>query len=94
MELASEKAELDFMRAGKLSPDGGNKGDRERDRLARINAQSGGGGPRRPAADETDDDQLTAEQKQIARGMGITEEAYLKRAKAGVRMGGGRTNAR
>ena len=87
MELASEKTELEFMRAGKLAPPDA-KGDRERDRVARINAQSGDGGPRRPAADEADDQTLTDEQKRIVRGMGITEEAYLKRAKAGVRIGG------
>jgi hypothetical protein len=90
MELASEKAELDFMRAGKITPDGNGTtaADREKDRRARISAQSGGGGPRRPAAEETEDDTLTPEQKRIAAGMGISEEAYLKRAKAGVRMGG------
>jgi len=85
MELAAEKTELEFMREGKI-PSG--KTDREADRLARIAAQSGGAGPRRPAAGESDDDTLTPEQKHIAAQMGISEEAYLKRAKAGVRMGG------
>jgi hypothetical protein len=88
MGVAASMAELEFMRAGKLSTPNGAKGDREADRLARINAQGGGAGPRRPSGAETDDDTLTPEQKHIAAMMGISEEAYLKRAKTGVQMGG------
>lgn len=89
MGIAANMAELEFMRSGKLkTPDGGGAGSREADRLARIAAQGGSAGPRRPSGAETDDDSLTAEQKHIAQMMGITEEAYLKRAKAGVQMGG------
>ena len=90
MQLAANMAELDLMRSGKLpTPNGdSDKGSREAERLARIAAQGGGAGPRRPSGAETDDDSLTPEQKHIAAMMGISEEAYLKRAKAGVQMGG------
>lgn len=85
MELAAEKAELQFMREGKLSPE---KSNRESDRLARIAAQSGGSRSNRPAHTEDDDDRLDDDQKRICAAMGISEESYLKRAKAGIRMGG------
>lgn len=90
MQLAANMAELDLMRAGKITTPSanGDKGNREAERLARIAAQGGGAGPRRPSGGEDDDDTLTAEQKHIAAMMGISEEAYLKRAKAGVQMGG------
>jgi hypothetical protein len=84
MELASEKAELDFMRSGKLKPEAP-KDDGDR----RTRAAAASGAPsRRPAANEPDDDELSPDQKRIAAAMGISEEAYLKRAKAGVNVGG------
>jgi hypothetical protein len=87
MELAAEKAELDFMRTGKLRPAGEqSKEEKEAARLARIRAQSGGGGGRQPAPDAEEDDELTPEQKRICDQMGVTYEAYKKRAKAGVAM--------
>jgi hypothetical protein len=90
MEMAARQTELTFLRAGKLKPDGAPTADeKEARRLARIAAQNGGGGGRRPAAtSEEDDSDLTPEQKHIADAMGITHEAYAKRAKAGVAIGG------
>jgi hypothetical protein len=90
MEMAARQTELAFLRAGKLKPDGApNADEKEARRLARIAAQNGGGGGRRPAAaSEEDDTELTAEQKHIADAMGISHEAYAKRAKAGVAIGG------
>jgi hypothetical protein len=90
MELAAEKAELDFMRTGKLKPAGSEatKEEKEAARLARIKAQSAGGGGRQPAPDPEEDDELTPEQKRIADAMGVSHEAYKKRAKAGVAMRG------
>jgi len=92
MELAAEKTELDFMRAGKLKPAGAEptKEEKETARLARVAAQAGESGGRRAAAAEPDDDELTPGQKHMIASMGITEEAYIKRAKAGVKMGGTR----
>jgi hypothetical protein len=92
MELAAEKTELEFMRSGKLKPAGAEptKAEKEATRLARVAAQSGEGGGRRSAAAEADDDELSPEQKRIADAMGVSHEAYLKRAKAGVKMGGTR----
>lgn len=90
MELAADKAELDLMRTGKIKPAGSEptKAEKETARLARIAAQSPSAGGRRPAAAEEDEDTLTPEQIHIADSMGVSHEAYLKRAKAGVRMGG------
>lgn len=89
MELASEKTELGLMREGKIKPANAapNKEEKEAARLARIKAQ--GGETRRAAAPEDEgDEELTAQQKHIAAAMGISEEAYTKRAKAGVKMKG------
>jgi hypothetical protein len=90
MEIAAEKAELDFMRSGKLKPAGSGQSAEEKEaaRLARIRAQSGDGSGRRPAPDAEEDDELTPEQKRIADAMGVSHEAYKKRAKAGVAMRG------
>lgn len=95
MGLAAEKAELEGIRSGKIKLPGAEptKEEKETARLARIAAQSGEGGGRRPAAADPDDDgELTPEQKHIARSMGISEEAYAKRAKAGVSIKGGLGN--
>lgn len=92
MELAAEKAELEFMRSGKIKAPGAepSKEEKEAARLARVAAQAGEGGGRRAAAAEPEDDELSPEQKRIADAMGVSHEAYLKRAKAGVKMGGTR----
>jgi len=93
MELAAEKAELDFMRSGKIKLAGAEptKAEKEATRLARVAAQSGEpGGRRAAAAAAEDDDELSPEQIRIADAMGVSHEAYLKRAKAGVKMGGTR----
>jgi cell division septum initiation protein DivIVA len=90
MEMAARQTELAFLRAGKAKPDAPGADEKEARRLARIAAQSGGGnGGRRPAAaSEEDETELTPEQKHICDAMGITYEAYAKRAKAGVAIGG------
>lgn len=91
MELAADRAELEFIRSGKIKLPGAEptKEEKETARLARIKAQGSGGDGRRPAASADEDDEgLTPEQKHIAAAMGISEEAYAKRAKAGISMGG------
>jgi hypothetical protein len=89
MELAAERAELNFMRTGKVKPPGDTtKQDKETERLARIAAQGAGDTSGRPAAGGQEDEDLTAEQKHIADAMGVSHEAYAKRAKAGVAMKG------
>ena len=93
METAARETELNFLRSGKMKLPGAEptKAEKEAERLRRIDAQGGEGGRRRPAAAAEDDEELTAEQKHIADAMGISHEAYMKRAKAGVqRIGGGR----
>jgi hypothetical protein len=92
MEMAARQTELAFIRGGKIKLPGGEAGKEEKEalRLARIRAQAGEGGDRRPAGGTEEDEELTAEQKHIADRMGISHEAYAKRAKAGVAMGGGR----
>lgn len=93
MELAARQTELAFLRAGKTKPETAGKDEKDARRNARIAAQSpGNSGGRRPAATSDDEDSadLTPEQKHIADAMGISHEAYAKRAKAGVAMGGGR----
>jgi len=93
MELAAKQTELEFIRSGKIKLPGAEqtKAEKEADRLARVAAQAGEGGGRRPSAqaDEGDED-LTSEQKHIADAMGISHEAYAKRAKAGVSIKSGR----
>jgi hypothetical protein len=90
METAAQRAELAFIRSGKIKLPGSEptKEEKEAARLARIAAQSGEGSMRRPPAEAAEDDELTPQQKHIADSMGISHEAYLKRAKAGVKMGG------
>lgn len=95
MEMAARQTELAMLRAGKSKPGApaaGGADDKEAKRLARIAAQSGGSGGRgRPAIaspDDEDDTELTPEQKHIADAMGVSHEAYAKRAKAGVAIGG------
>lgn len=87
MELAAEQSELAFIRDGKIKLPGAEptKAEKEASRLARIAAQ-GGGERRGPAAAEEDDGELDANQKRIASAMGITEDAYKKRASTGVAM--------
>lgn len=91
MEMAAERTELALIRAGKMKTPQQKKDDekaqREQDRRARASAQSGDRGTRATAEAEEDED-LTPEQKHIARSMGITEEAYKARAKQGVSMKG------
>lgn len=80
MKLAAEQTELEGFKSGKrLTP--AEKEERE----ARARAQ--GSGKEKPGAATTtteDDDKLDADQKRICAVMGIDEEAYKKRAKAGV----------
>jgi hypothetical protein len=91
MELAAKQTELEFLRSGKMKiPAEAEKERKEADRLARVAAQSGENGRGRPAPGSDDDGELTPQQKHIADAMGITHEAYAKRAKAGVAIRGNR----
>jgi hypothetical protein len=84
LELAAEKAELALRRSGKWQDK-----DDEAERAARAKAQSGdkGRSPGDPGA-TGDDDTLTPNQKRIAAAMGVSEDAYKKRAKEGIRFSG------
>jgi hypothetical protein len=92
MELAAERVDLQFLRTGKRKTPAQqrdeDKAAREEERKARLRAQSGERGNHAPV-DNEEDEELTAEQKHIVQSMGITEEAYKKRAKEGVKMRGG-----
>lgn len=93
MEQAARATELEFIRTGKIKLPSAvaeeTAAKKESDRLARIAAQSGTSGRRSAApAEGEDDEELTPEQKHLCAAMGITEEAYKKRAKAGVAMKG------
>jgi hypothetical protein len=61
--------------------------ENEEDRIERVRAQAGSRG-RRPAREAEPNDDLSPLQKKIAAKLGVSEEAYRKRAKAGVRMSG------
>lgn len=91
MEIAAQKTELQFIREGKMKIPGSasTKEEKEAERLARIAAQSGDRGGRANGGGDPEDDELTPEQKHIARSMGISEEAYAARAKKGVSVKGG-----
>jgi len=91
MELAAKQTELEFLRSGKMKiPGEAEKERREAARLERVAAQSGENGRRpAPGSDETDTE-LTVQQKKIADAMGVSYEAYAKRAQAGVAMRGNR----
>lgn len=90
MELAAEKTQLEFLKTGKAkTPQQQSdeaKAAREAARLARIAAQAGDRGAPPASEDSEDDDELTAQEKHICAQMGISEEAYIKRAKSGVQM--------
>jgi hypothetical protein len=91
MEMAAQRAELAHMRAGKIKPPGSvpTPAEKEATRLKRVAAQAGAGSGARPAAATEDDDEgLTPEQIRVADAMGVSHEAYAKRAKAGVSMKG------
>jgi hypothetical protein len=91
MEMAARQTELQFLKEGKMKiPGEREKHEREQDRLDRIRAQSGENGRRpAPGADENDTE-LTAEQKHICDSMGVSYEAFAKRAKDGVAVSGRR----
>ena len=92
MEMAAERAELSLIRSGKRKTPqqqaDDTKAQREQERRARIAAQAGDRGGRTAEGAE-EDEELTPEQKHIVASMGITEEAYKKRAKEGVKVRGG-----
>lgn len=60
-------------------------GSNEEARRRRINAQTSGGGS---GPDSNGDGGLTERQRKIIEGMGVTEEAYKKRAAAGIQLKG------
>jgi hypothetical protein len=83
MGLAADKAELAELRAGKR------KIETDKDRDARIKAQSPEGIRRTSKKDDEEgDDSLSEEQKFFAEKLGVSEDAYKKQAKAGIRLGG------
>jgi hypothetical protein len=92
MEMAAAQTELQLLREGKRKLPAQQKADddaqKEKDRKARIKAQSGEGGRTAPAAGDETDDELTDEQKRICSAMGISEAQYKERAKTGVAMKG------
>ncbi len=91
MVQAARNTELRFLKEGKIKTPAAkadeDKATREAERKERAKAAMGDRGSR-TAGDggEPEDDELTDEQKRIARAMGVSEEAYKKRAKAGVQM--------
>ncbi len=99
MELAADRAELEGIRTGKVKTPAQkaeeDKQARERERRERIQAQAGDRSGRGAMVNE-EDDELSPEQEAIAvkmlAGDGVSREqaieAYKKRAKAGVMMGG------
>jgi hypothetical protein len=91
MRLAAERAETDGIRAGTVKTPAQIAADaktaKEATRLARIAAQAGDRTSRTAEVDGADDDDtLTAHEKHICAAMGISEESYIARAKAGVQM--------
>lgn len=88
MKLAAEKAELDGFKTGKVKTPTQARTDREAERQARIKAQAPERTTRTQAPVDADegDDTLTDHERHICQAMGISEEAYIARAKAGVRM--------
>lgn len=90
MELAAQQTELAHMRSGKIKAPGAvlTAAEKEATRLRRVNAQASAGSGARPAAAAEEDEGLTPEQIRVADAMGVSHEAYAKRAKAGVKMRG------
>jgi len=89
MELAAERVAVKRGKGGDGGEGGGKKkapaGESAEDRTARAKAQAGEGTKTRPAQQAAEDEELTPEQKRITEAFGITEDAYKKRAKEGVR---------
>ncbi|NWG75087.1 MAG: hypothetical protein HXY24_10855 [Rubrivivax sp.] len=100
MELAAELAEGDLKlgrgaakaerrrsRAAEYEDEDLDEGEETEDeRIERVRAQAGSRG--RGAVRESADNELTPLQRKIAARIGVSEEAYRKRAKAGVQMSG------
>ena len=90
MKLAAKSVAADWMESGKMKTATQTaeekKAAKESERQARIAAQ--GAGKSAPAAPDSseEDDELTAQEKHICERMGISEEAYKKRAKQGVNL--------
>jgi hypothetical protein len=87
--LAARQAKLELAakNVGKRRSDPEDEGDdyedvddAEQERLDRVRAQSGDRGRRRSAGFDNGNDELDPMQKQICKAMGISEEAYKKRA--------------
>lgn len=88
LTLAAEKAELALRKTGKWQ----DKDQADDDREARGRAQAGEGG-RRSARESDTDAPMTPWQKKVCEELGVSEAAYEKRAKEGIRfssMGGRR----
>lgn len=90
MEIGAQRAELAMLKSGKQRGSTTDEGKEkktsgrgtEEERRARASAQQGDKG-RPPVNRQDDDDELTPEQKNMCEKMGISEEAYKKRANDG-----------
>ncbi len=86
MEQAARNVRLTQLESGDDAVAVPKKKQEEAERLRRVKAQGGDKGQR--SAPNTENEDLTAEQKQICAAMGISEENYKKRAKEGVQFAG------
>jgi hypothetical protein len=90
MRIAAERAELDGIKTGKVKTPQQIQTDerarKEANRIARINAQSGDRRPRAAEPEDEADDEMTDHEKRICDAMGVSYEAYQKRARQGVQM--------
>jgi hypothetical protein len=91
MELAAKQTELTFLREGKMKVPGEVERERrEAERLDRVRAQSGENGRRPAPGSEDTDPELDAQQRHICDQMGVSYDAYKRRAQAGVAIRGTR----
>lgn len=94
-EIAAERTYLQMLEDGtmdtkaqrKVKADKAADDEDEADRVRAGAAASGASGRRTPAAKAGGKQELDATQKSIIKAMGITEEAYIKRADMGVQFG-------
>jgi hypothetical protein len=82
MGLAAKNVRLAALEAGEGDTKKTPKPDAEAERVRRIKAQGGDKG--RKGADREESDELTPMQREIADAMGVSHDAYKKRAKEGV----------
>jgi hypothetical protein len=85
ISLAARHAKLALLESGKGV-------ESESSRVARIRAQQGPTGGRKTV--DPSSEELTPSQKYVAKKMGISEDAYKKRASKGIAWGGATARAR